>query len=84
MAEGSRKNSEPRAMRGARLTLNAETYFLAVSRAIVESECVMPMLSDMAGAIAEVSAPEVVVPFFAQPASERTAAITRIVFIVTP
>ena len=59
-------------------------YFWAVSRAMVESECIMPALSDMVGDIAaEVSAPEVV-PFFSQPASARTAAISSIVFIVTP
>jgi hypothetical protein len=54
-----------------------------VSRAIVESECVIPMLSDIPGAMAEVSAPDVV-PLFSQPASANTAAISRIVFIVTP
>jgi len=58
-------------------------YFAVVSLAMVESEWVMPMLSDIPGAIAAVSAPEVV-PFFSQPASARTAAISSIVFIVIP
>jgi hypothetical protein len=56
-------------------------YFAVVSLAMVESECIIPMLSDIPGAIAEVSAPEAV-PFFSQLASARTAAISRIVFIV--
>src|SRR4051812_36949434 len=52
---------------------------------MVESEWVMPPMpvSEVAGAMADVSAPDVV-PFFSQPARARTAASTRIVFIVTP
>ncbi len=51
---------------------------------MVESECVIPALSVIPGVMtAVVSAPEVV-PLFSQPASARTAAIIRIVFIVTP
>jgi hypothetical protein len=58
---------------------------LLVSRAIVESEWVMPDMpvSDMAGAMAEVSAAGVLA-LFEQPASTRTAVISRIFFIVTP
>src|SRR5215208_6733790 len=48
------------------------------------SEWVMAAVSDVAGPIADVSAPDVV-PFLSpQLASTRTAAINRIVFIVAP
>ena len=59
-------------------------YFFAVSRAIVESEWVIPIpVSDIAGAMAEVSAAGVSARFW-QPAMRSTALKTRIVFIVTP
>jgi hypothetical protein len=58
---------------------------LAVSRAIVESEWVIPMpVSDIAGAMAEVSAVAEVSARFWQPAIRSTALKARIVFIVTP
>jgi hypothetical protein len=70
----------------ARGSSDSETgdLYLAVSRGIVVSVWVMLEVSVMVGAIPVVSAPDVV-PFLSpQPASTRTAAINRIVFIVTP
>jgi len=60
-------------------------YFLAVSRAIVESEWVIPPMpvSDIAGAMAEVSAAGVAARFW-QPAMRSTTLKARIVFIVAP
>ena len=82
-------SSNERAPRGARGSTRqcdfGPYFFFAVSRAIVESEWVMPAMpvSDIAGAIADVSAAGVAARFW-QPASTRTAVINRIVFIVTP
>jgi hypothetical protein len=58
---------------------------LVVSRAIVESECVIPAIpvSDIAGAMADVSAAGVAARFW-QPAMRSAALKARIVFIVTP
>jgi hypothetical protein len=52
---------------------------------MVESECVIPAMpvSDIAGAMADVSAPGVAA-LFSQLASKRIAETARIVFIVTP
>ena len=67
------------------MTWTAKAYFLAVSRAMVESEWVMPLIpvSDIAGAIPEVSAAGVAARFW-QPATRSTALKARIVLIVTP
>lgn len=58
---------------------------MVVSRAIVESECVIPAIpvSDIAGAMADVSAAGVAARFW-QPAMRSAALKARIVFIVTP
>ena len=75
-----------RAPSDARGPSDSETRnpYLAVSRVIVESECIMLEVSAIAGAIPDVSAPDVV-PFLSpQPASTRTAVSNRIVFIVSP
>lgn len=80
-------NKEPRGRPGAprNSEISGPYFFLVVSFFIAESECCMPAIpvSDTAGAIAEVSAAGVPARF-EQPASARTAVISRIVFIVTP
>ena len=81
MAENKRAPSNAR---GPSDSETRPSYFLVVSCVMVESECIMLELSATAGAMPDVSAPDVV-PFFGpQPASTRTAVINRIVFIVAP